>query len=153
MYNKRNPCSTYWHACSNSGTGSARAAILDTTGKILADATEVTTTWRSEDNHNIFEQSTTEIWNCLAKCSQRVLAASGVNPEQVKGVSFDATCSLAVVDAKGEPVCVTEGQALGGHGERNVILWADHRAEEEAAFINKTGEGVLGFVGGVMSVS
>jgi ribulose kinase len=52
---------------------------------------------------------------------------------------------------------VTEGEGLGqvgeGKGERNVILWADHRAEEEAGLINKSGQGVLGFVGGVMSVS
>jgi ribulose kinase len=46
-----------------------------------------------------------------------------------------------------------EGEKLGGEGEWNVILWADHRAEEEAEEINKTGEGVLGFVGGTMSVS
>jgi len=42
---------------------------------------------------------------------------------------------------------------LGGDGEWNVILWADHRAEEEAEIINSTGEGVLGFVGKTMSVS
>jgi ribulose kinase len=42
---------------------------------------------------------------------------------------------------------------LGGKGEWNVILWADHRAEEEAEVINSTGEGVLGFVGKTMSVS
>jgi ribulose kinase len=42
---------------------------------------------------------------------------------------------------------------LGGEGEWNVILWADHRAEEEAEVINSTGEGVLGFVGKTMSVS
>lgn len=42
---------------------------------------------------------------------------------------------------------------LGEEGEWNVILWADHRAEEEAEGINGTGEGVLGFVGGTMSVS
>lgn len=42
---------------------------------------------------------------------------------------------------------------LGGDGDWNVILWADHRAEEEAEIINSTGEGVLGFVGKTMSVS
>lgn len=41
---------------------------------------------------------------------------------------------------------------LGEDGEWNVILWADHRAEEEAEIINSTGEGVLGFVGKTMSV-
>lgn len=42
---------------------------------------------------------------------------------------------------------------VGLEGEWNVILWADHRAEEEAEKINSTGEGVLGFVGKTMSVS
>lgn len=42
---------------------------------------------------------------------------------------------------------------IGLEGEWNVILWADHRAEEEAEKINSTGEGVLGFVGKTMSVS
>lgn len=75
-----------------------------------------------------------------------------MNPKQVKGISFDATCSLAVVDSKGTPISVSEEENLGGVGERNVILWADHRAEDEAELINKTGEGVLQFVGGTMSL-
>lgn len=94
-----------------------------------------------------------------------MLAATGVSPSRVKGVGFDATCSLAVVDAQGEPVSISRMDPAGGEGakesdenlgkkgEWNVILWADHRAEEEAEVINKTEEGVLGFVGETMSVS
>ena len=41
---------------------------------------------------------------------------------------------------------------LGKEGQWNIVLWADHRAEEEAELINATGEGVLGFVGKTMSV-
>lgn len=95
------------------------------------------------------------------------MAATGVSPAQVKGIGFDATCSLAVVDAQGEAISISrlgdavEGAAegtesdenLGKKGNWNVILWADHRAEEEAEAINGTGEGVLGFVGETMSVS
>lgn len=138
------------------GTGSARAVLLDGKGTIIGDATEITQTYRSETDHRIFEQSTQDIWACLVKCCRLVLSKSQVKPEQVKGVSFDATCSLCVVDKDGTPVCVTAGETLGQtgpvDGDRNIILWADHRAEEEAAFINKSGEGVLGFVGGVMSL-
>ncbi|KAI5449982.1 hypothetical protein NCC49_003873 [Naganishia albida] len=133
------------------GTGSARAALLDRSGKILADHTENTITYRDDSDHRIFEQSTTNIWSCLAACSQTVLSKSGVSPEQVKGISFDATCSLAVVDKDGTPISVDK-KGLGKSGERNVILWADHRAEKEAEEINKTGEAVLNFVGGVMSL-
>ena len=41
---------------------------------------------------------------------------------------------------------------LGEIGDRNIILWADHRAEEEANLINSTGSLVLDYVGSVMSV-
>ena len=71
----------------------------------------------------------------------------------MKGLSFDATCSLAVTDANGDPVVVTKGEQLGQIGDRNVILWADHRAEAEADLINSTGSKVLDYVGGTMSVS
>jgi hypothetical protein len=77
-----------------------------------------------------------------------------------------------VVDRQGRPVNVSRSpvasssSSTGGEtekesddnlgvvgGEWNIILWADHRAEEEADLINSTGEGVLGFVGKTMSVS
>ena len=140
-------------------------------GKLLADHSVATLTHRSPSDHRIFEQSTADIWSALAQCSKAVLAATGVAPERVKGVGYDATCSLAVVDANGEPVSISrtgakeeqegdkgEGEGaesdanLGLPGRWNVILWADHRAEEEAEVINATEEGVLGFVGETMSV-
>lgn len=132
-------------------------ALLETSRSCRADLTlrriENTITYRDESDHHIFEQSTSNIWSCLAKCCKSVLQQSGVSPEAVKGVSFDATCSLTAVDGDGTPISVTKGQGLGKPGDRNVILWADHRAEKEAEEINQTGEGVLNFVGGVMSVS
>lgn len=70
----------------------------------------------------------------------------------MRGIGFDATCSLAVTDLDGQGVTVTEGSELGGYGERNIILWADHRAEQEAEEINATGSVVLDYVGGRMSV-
>lgn len=66
-----------------------------------------------------------------------------------------------MTDRDGTPVSVSRTGAseddesddnLGNSGEWNIILWADHRAEEEAEIINGTGEGVLGFVGKTMSV-
>lgn len=70
----------------------------------------------------------------------------------MKGVGFDATCSLAVTDLQGNPVAVTGGPGLGNPGERDIILWADHRASKEAKLINSTGSEVLKYVGGTMSV-
>lgn len=136
------------------GTGSVRAALVAHAGAIVASSTKDTTTFRDEKDHRIFEQSTTEIWDAICACVQNVLAeARVVDPTRVKGVGFDATCSLAVTDVQGHPVTVTKGGELGNSGDRNIILWADHRAEEEAKLINSTGSVVLDYVGGVMSVS
>lgn len=122
-----------------------------------------TKTHRSPTDHRIFEQSTTDIWQALCTCCKAVLASSGIPAGQVKGIGFDATCSLAVVDRNGKSMSVsrtgsTEEEESDEHlgvegGVWDIVLWADHRAEAEADVINATGNGVLGFVGKTMSVS
>jgi ribulose kinase len=65
--------------------------------------------------------------------------------------SFDATCSLAVADSSGTPMSVTPG-AWGASADCfNIVLWADHRAHEEAKIINATDSSVLKYVGGIVS--
>lgn len=135
------------------GTGSARAALVKHDGTLVASSTQETKTWRDTKDHRIFEQSTTDIWEGIRATVKAVLAEANVSPSDVRGLGFDATCSLAVSDFDGNPVTVTKGEQLGQIGERNIILWADHRAEEEALLINGTGNVVLDYVGGVMSVS
>ena len=136
----------------SSGTGSTRCALVSHLGDIKTTHTEEIKTFRSTTDPNIFEQSTTDIWNAIAKCTRSVLQQSGLDDSFVKGIGFDATCSLAVCDLRGNSITVTGGDGLGDVGERNVILWADHRAWKEAKFINSTGSDVLRFVGGTMSV-
>lgn len=134
------------------GTGSARAALVKQDGTLVASSTVETKTWRDDEDPRIFEQSTTDIWNAISKTVKTVLAEAKVSPSDVKGLGFDATCSLAVSDFEMNPITVTKGDQLGQIGERNIVLWADHRAEEEADLINSTGNVVLDYVGGIMSV-
>ncbi|KAF8164857.1 hypothetical protein B0H34DRAFT_214475 [Crassisporium funariophilum] len=134
------------------GTGSVRASLVTKSGKTVASSIYETTTWRDRHDHRIFEQSTTDIWDGVTKVIKACLKESGVPPAAVKGLGFDATCSLAVADFEGRPIVVTKGEDLGNRGERNIILWADHRAEEEAELINGTGSIVLDYVGGKMSL-
>lgn len=135
------------------GTGSVRAALVTASGSIVASKTQDTTTFRSDTDHRIFEQSTTDIWNAICTCIKGVIASAAVDPARVKALGFDATCSLAVTDLDGAPVSVSNAEDIGNIGQRNIILWADHRAEEEAKLINNSDSVVLDYVGGVMSVS
>jgi FGGY-family pentulose kinase len=134
------------------GTGSVRVSLVKNNGSIVASSAKETLTFRDPDDHRIFEQSTTNIWSGISTAIKKILAESQISPSAVKGLGFDATCSLAVSDFSGEPVVVTKGDQLGQLGGRNVILWADHRAEQEADLINTTGSVVLDYVGRVMSV-
>lgn len=135
------------------GTGSVRAVLVSKAGKILASRTQSTKTFRDDRDHRIFEQSTTDIWSGICTCIKATISEAGVDKEDIKGIGFDATCSLAVADLQGNPVTITKGNELGQPGDRNIILWADHRAEKEAELINGTGSIVLDYVGGTMSVS
>lgn len=127
------------------GTGSVRAGIFDRDGKRLAHATREIRSWRPAAD--FVEQSTEDIWQRLCESVRSALEASGLPAEAVRGVGFDATCSLAVADEAGTPVSVSPT----GRDEQNVIVWMDHRAREEAAAINAGAHAVLRNVGGRIS--
>ncbi|KAH8122756.1 FGGY-family pentulose kinase [Trichoderma asperelloides] len=133
------------------GTGSARACIIDETGDIKALASENIKLWQPENGY--YEQSTTDIWRCICECVRRVVQESLVNPNQIKGIGFDATCSLSVFsNDTDEPIPVTGPDFTNDGNDRNVILWLDHRPVEETEKINATNHKLLKYVGGKMSI-
>ncbi|KAI0034386.1 Pentulose kinase [Vararia minispora EC-137] len=134
------------------GTGSARAGLVRHDGTLVASSSRDITTWRDPQDHRIYEQSSTEIWDSIAFVVRDVLAEAKIAPADVKGLGFDATCSTTVTDFNGDPVSVTKGAGVGQRGTRNIMLWADHRAEKEAEFINSQRSIVLDYVGGTMSL-
>lgn len=127
------------------GTGSVRAAVFDAHGQKAGQGVAEIRIWRPQED--FAEQSSEDIWQAAGKAIRVALAAAGAPPESVRGVGFDATCSLVAVGSRGEPVSVSPTHS----DEQNVILWMDHRAVEQAQRINATGHEVLKYVGGVIS--
>jgi FGGY-family pentulose kinase len=126
------------------GTGSARAGVFDATGALLAQASRPIRTWRPE--RDFVQQSSADIWAAICVAVREAMAAAG--PHTVRGIGFDATCSLVVLDAAGQPVSIDPA----GAPEQDVIVWMDHRAGEQADRINATGQPVLRYVGGRISL-
>ena len=122
------------------GTGSARAGLFDAAGDLKGAASGGFATWREGDRA---EQSSAEIWRAVCAAVRGACAEAGT--ADVAGIGFDAACSMAVLDAEGGPV------AVGDDAERNVIVWMDQRATDQAARINATGHPVLRYVGGRIS--
>lgn len=107
----------------------------------------------SEKAHISQEQSTTDIWQCICECVRQVVSESQVNPKLIKGIGFDATCSLAVFNREtDEPMVVTGPDFSNDGNDRNVILWLDHRPVDETDKINNTKHKLLKYVGGKMSI-
>ena len=127
------------------GTSSARAGIFDENGTLLATARHPITVWHEAGS--VVEQSSSEIWAACATSVRTAMAEAALPASAVKGVGFDATCSLAVVDAVGHPLTVSSS----GDERRNVIVWMDHRAIAEARRVNETQDDVLRYVGGSIS--
>lgn len=125
------------------GSGSVRAALVDSKGHILNTSVKEIQTWKPKLDY--YEQSSNDIWNCCLNVIKNVVV--NINPANIKGIGFDATCSLVALDIKGNPVSVSTN-----NNEQNIIMWMDHRAQAEADYINKTNHEILKYVGGKVSL-
>ncbi|MBL6945115.1 MAG: FGGY-family carbohydrate kinase [Rhodospirillales bacterium] len=127
------------------GTGSARAGVFDGLGKMLGQASRDITIWRPRPD--FVEQSSDNIWRACCDCVAEAMGEAGISADEIKGIGFDATCSLVALDGDDRPVSVSPT----GNDEQNVIVWMDHRAIKQAERINAGRYKVLDYVGGVIS--
>ena len=124
------------------GTGSARAGVISATGMLLGRAEHPIDMRRTDANHA--EHDSEQIWQAVCLAVRAAMAAAEAKPEEVVGLSFDATCSLVVRDRNGAPLPVSRD----GEARWDTIVWLDHRALAEAAECTATGHAVLDTIGG-----
>ena len=127
------------------GSGSVRAGVFNLSGELLAHSTREITLFRSAGS--VVEQSSREIWQTVCDCIKRAVEKAAVSPHSVAGIGFDATCSLVVIGENDAPLAVGPSE----EADRNIIVWMDHRATEQAERINATRHPVLQYVGGTIS--
>jgi len=127
------------------GTGSARAGVFDASGNRHGMGVEPIRIWRPEED--FVEQSSDDIWDACGKAIRAALGESGLDGSQIRGMGFDATCSLVVLGEGDAPFSVSPT----GEARQNIIVWMDHRAVEQAESINNTEHPVLRYVGGTIS--
>ena len=127
------------------GTQSTRAGIFDLKGVMLGSANYPISIYHPQPD--FVEQSSDEIWEKTGMAIREALQVAQIVKQEVVGLCFDATCSLVALDKKYRPVTISPT----GNPSRNILVWMDHRAIEEAEFINHTKHPVLRFVGGQIS--
>lgn len=127
------------------GTGSARAGILDSSGRLLGRADHPIAMNQPRPDHA--EHDSENIWQAVCAAVRGARERAGVAPHSVVGISFDATCSLVVRGRDGGQLSVSTGVGQGW----DTVVWLDHRALAEADECTATRHRVLDFIGGVMS--
>lgn len=127
------------------GTGSARAGVFTLDGQLVGTARHAISLHRGPGGHA--EQSSEEIWHAVCASVREAVSSAQVAPEEIGGIGFDATCSLVIVgdDGRGLPVGDPD------RPDRDIIVWMDHRAIDQATRINATQHDVLRYVGGLIS--
>ncbi|KAI7818365.1 hypothetical protein BC939DRAFT_415194 [Gamsiella multidivaricata] len=135
------------------GSGSSRAALITASGKLLAIYSTPFSTSRPAPDY--FEQSSDEIWASICTSVKAAFALSKVDLTQVRGIGFDATCSLVAYSAgtpdTARPVSVSPSSNFEDDS-RNIIMWCDHRAKDQATRITETHHDILKNIGGTMSL-
>lgn len=127
------------------GTGSARAGILDTSGTLLGRAEHPIVMNQPKADHA--EHNSQDIWSAVCIAVRAAREKAGVSAEDIVGMSFDATCSLVVLNRDGGQLSVS----VTGERRWDTIVWLDHRAIAEADECTASGHAVLDYIGGVMS--
>lgn len=127
------------------GTGSARAGVFSAEGRMLASAKRDIALYRVPGA--MVEQSSADIWQAVCASVREAVRLAAISPDSVAGIGFDATCSLVVLGEGGGSLPV----GPSADPARDIIVWMDHRAVEQAERITATGHPVLRYVGGVIS--
>ena len=127
------------------GTGSVRAGLFDLRGKMLGLGESPIEIFRPAPD--FVEQSSDNIWRSAGWAIRKCLHSASAKPRDIAGLSFDATCSLVALGKNDRPITISPT----GRPARNVIVWMDHRATEQADRINATRHRVLRYVGGGLS--
>ncbi len=115
------------------GTESVRVGIFDREGAPLAFGSEAYSL--KHPRPGWAEQDPDEWWTCLVAAVKRAISESGVSPEEIAGISLDATASTVVVmDGRDRHM-------------RPAIIWMDARAADQARRIGETGDPALKYNG------
>jgi xylulokinase len=123
------------------GTTGNKASLFDASGALLASTVSPYATHYPRPGWA--EQDPADWWRAVADSTRRLLAQAAFAPEDVAVVSFSGQMMGCLpVDGAGAPL-------------RSAIIWADQRAEEEAAYLARqvTPEGVYRITGHRASAS
>ena len=107
------------------GTGAVRVGAFTREGRMISKGECSIKTWRPRTD--FVEQSSENIWQATGKAIQGCLSQGTVDPADIKGIAFDATCSLVALGRGFEPITISPTGKNDQNVQRRIaqesILW------------------------------
>ena len=140
-------CASERYVCAvDVGTGSARAGILDGTGRLFGRAEHPIVMNQPKPDHA--EHDSEDVWRAVCRAVQGAL----VNSRRRRRPTSPASPSTRPARWWCAAATASSSSVSTGGGDRwDTIVWLDHRALDEADACTATGHRVLDYLGGVMS--
>ena len=85
------------------GSASARAGLFRLDGTMMARAALPIRINRPVADHA--EHSSDDIWSAACGAVREAISSAGADASTIRGLSFDATCSLVMLGQAGRPRC------------------------------------------------
>lgn len=127
------------------GTASARAAIFNRSGELIAKETRPIRMHAPTSLHA--EHDSEDIWNAVCTSVKAALRQAALAPERIAAVGFDATCSLVFRGFNDSALSIS----VSGEQRLDTISWMDHRALREAEALSALGGAPVERAGGLLS--
>lgn len=106
------------------GTSACKAALFSADGRVLAAASAEYPVYYPQEGWA--EQNPNDWWAGVCRAIHTLLAAEGVNPQEIVGIGIDGqSWSAVAVDEAGKVLC-------------NTPIWMDTRAQEICDRLNRT---------------
>ncbi|GFO39955.1 ribulokinase [Plakobranchus ocellatus] len=127
------------------GTSSVRASVIDEAGNICSSQAQTINIWNPCTD--LYQQSSNDIWEAVVCTIKKVIHEALVLPENVKGIGFDATCSMVVLDEDLQPISVSpnDGLGIGTNAENCNIITQNyfHSLDSKLTVVNSLGQGSI----------
>lgn len=122
------------------GTDSVRAAVVSSSGAMLATASQDYPRWQAgmycDAARNQFRQHPADYLEAMTTAVRNAVADSGIDPHRIAGLGLDTTGSTpCVTDAAGVPLALHPD--FQDNPNAMFLLWKDHTASAEAERINE----------------
>ena len=106
------------------GTKEVRVGIVSQSGVLIDKCERKISLFNPQENY--YEQNSEEIWDKICQLVFHLTSTHENIKKKIRGISFDATCSLVLLDENNSPVSVSLPNSTDNNNNNNDVDSSDY---------------------------